>query len=222
MSDKLRTVLFDLDGTLADTAPDLAFALNSVLEEEGRTPLPLKTIRPGVSQGTRSLLKIGFGINPDHEKFEGLRQRLLTIYRNHLTRETRLFPGMAELLDQLEQRGMNWGVVTNKPAFLTNPLLDQLNLTQRAACIVSGDTTANPKPHPEPMLYACNLAGSEAVQCLFVGDSECDIRAGVNAGMKTLVALFGYLAPQDKPQDWGADGMIDHPAGVLDWITSHA
>jgi phosphoglycolate phosphatase len=222
MSSALRTVLFDLDGTLADTAPDLAFALNSVLEAEGHPILPLELIRPAVSQGTRSLLKLGFDIAPDAPSFEPLRQRLLTIYRSNLTRETRLFPGMTELLSEIERRGMNWGVVTNKPAFLTDPLLAQLNLAHRAACIVSGDTTGNAKPHPEPMLYACKQAGSSVSQCLFVGDSRCDIEAGGKAGMKTLVALFGYVPVEENLDDWNADGMISHPLAVLDWIDNHA
>lgn len=222
MSGKLRTVLFDLDGTLADTAPDLAFALNSVLKAEGHPVLPLELIRPTVSQGTRSLLKLGFDITPDAPSFEPLRQRLLTIYRSNLTRETRLFPGISELLNEIEQRGMNWGIVTNKPSFLTDPLLDQLNLTHRAACIVSGDTTANSKPHPEPMLFACKQAGSKISQCLFVGDSRCDIEAGEKAGMKTLIALFGYVPAEENLEDWGADGMISHPLAVLDWIDNHA
>jgi len=222
MHSGLRTVLFDLDGTLADTAPDLAFALNSLLEQEGREALPLAVIRPVVSLGSPGLLFLGFALRPADAGYAELRQRLLDIYAHHITRNTRLFPGMTELLSGLEARGMNWGVVTNKPAFLTDPLIDRLGLAQRAACVVSGDTTAHCKPHPAPLLYACKQAGSEAPQCLYVGDAHCDIEAGRRAGMKTLVALFGYLPAQENPADWGADGMIDHPGAVLDWIESHA
>ena len=218
MSSALRTVLFDLDGTLADTAPDLAYALNCVRGERGHPALPYTEIRLHVSHGARALVRLGFGLEPEAPDFEPLRQRLIEVYAANLTRETRLFPGMAELLAGLEARGLNWGVVTNKPRHLTDPLMAQLGLTPRAACIVSGDTTGNPKPHPEPMFHACRLAGSEAVECLYVGDAERDIRAGENAGMRTLVALFGYLGDEDRPQSWGADGMVESPLEVLNWL----
>jgi phosphoglycolate phosphatase len=214
----IRTVLFDLDGTLADTAPDLAYALNALLREQGRAPLPFEVIRPAVSHGATALVKLGFSLDPAEPLFAALRERLLSLYQQHLARETRLFPGMPELLVELERRGLHWGVVTNKPAFLTQPLMAALGLHARAACIVCGDTTANKKPHPEPMLHACRLAGSTAEQCLFVGDAERDIRAGRTAGMATLVALFGYISPEDQPQSWGADGLITEPAAVLPWL----
>jgi len=214
----LRTVLFDLDGTLADTAPDLAYALNCVLQQQGRDTLPFEQIRPVVSHGGAALISLGFGLGPGHNGYDELRAELLRIYQENLTRHTGLFPGMAELLGTLEQRGMNWGVVTNKPAWLTDPLMDQLGLSTRAACIISGDTTANRKPHPEPMLLACLQAGSTPEQCLYVGDAERDIEAGRRAGMHTAVALFGYLDEQDTPQRWGADTLIAHPLELLAWI----
>ncbi len=220
-NNSLRTVLFDLDGTLADTAPDLAFALNTVLQEQGGAPLPFEAIRPVVSHGGTALIRLGFDIEPGTAAFEPLRLRLLDIYREHLARHTRLFPGIEELLGAIEQRGMNWGVVTNKPAWLTDPLLEQIGLSARAACVVSGDTVAERKPHPAPMLHACRLAGSEAHQCLYVGDAARDIEAGKRAGMKTLVALFGYIGEDEQPASWGADGMIAHPAELLDWIMTH-
>ena len=214
----LRTVLFDLDGTLADTAPDLAYALNCVLQQQGRDALPFEKIRPVVSHGGAALISLGFGLGPGHNGYDALRAELLRIYQENLTRHTGLFPGMAELLVILEQRGMNWGVVTNKPAWLTDPLMDQLGLSTRAACIISGDTTTNRKPHPEPLLLACRLAGSEPDHCLYVGDAERDIEAGRRAGMHTAVALFGYLDEQDTPQRWGADTLIAHPQELLAWI----
>lgn len=216
----IRTVLFDLDGTLADTAPDLAHALNCLLREQERAPLPYETIRPVVSNGATALVRLGFGIDPDQPVFSALRDRLLSLYQQHLTQETRLFQGMADLLDAIEQHGMNWGVVTNKPAFLTQPLMTALGLAERAACIVSGDTTANRKPHPAPLLHACQLAGSEAAQCLYVGDAERDIRAGRAAGMTTLVALFGYIGPQDRPETWGATGLVADPIDIINWIAT--
>lgn len=215
---RLRTVLFDLDGTLLDTAPDLAYALNLTLEDYGRPVRSFEDIRPAVSHGATALIRMGFGIGPDHPDFEPARQRLLAHYREHLTRGTRPFPGMGELLDRLEALGYRWGVVTNKPAWLTEPLLEGLGLLQRAACVVSGDTVAERKPHPAPMLHACRLAGSQAGECLYVGDAERDIEAGRRAGMRTLVALFGYLAATDRPADWGADAMIAHPLEILNFI----
>src|SRR3990172_5375049 len=220
-SSRLRTILFDLDGTLADTAPDLAYALNTVLQEEARPALPLATIRPVVSHGSKALLQLGFAIGPEDSAYAALRQRLLTLYLHHIADATRLFPGMLEVLDSIEQAGMRWGVVTNKPASLTEPLLEKLGLSARAACIVSGDTLSQSKPHPAPLLHACNLAASQAHQCLFIGDAQCDIEAGQRAGMKTLVALFGYISAQDDPRRWGADGMVSSPQDIMAWISAH-
>lgn len=214
----IRTVLFDLDGTLADTAPDLAFALNTLLAEQGRSTLPYDAIRPVVSHGAAALVEHGFGIDRQDLRFPPLRERLLEIYQQHLARHTRLFPGMSSLMDALATRDINWGIVTNKPAFLTEPLLEALGIRNEAACVVSGDTTANRKPHPEPMLHACRLAGSEPAECLYVGDAARDIEAGKAAGMRTLVALFGYIGEEDQPERWGADGMIQMPADILEWL----
>lgn len=213
----IRTVLFDLDGTLADTAPDLAHVLNLLLAEEAKAALPYETIRPVVSHGATALIRLGFGNVMDTE-FERLRSRFLALYTDNLVRHTQLFPGMAELLTELQRRGLNWGVVTNKPAFLTDPLVTRLPLPSPPASVVSGDTTTNRKPHPEPMLLACTQAGSQPAQCLYVGDAERDIEAGRRAGMKTLVALFGYISKEDRPERWGADGLIRSPREVLDWL----
>ncbi len=214
----IRTVLFDLDGTLLDTAPDLADALNAVLTEQGRAPLPFEQIRPVVSHGGIALIQLGFGLDRSDPGFEPLRQRLLAIYRDNLAVKTRLFAGMEKLLDEIEQRGLNWGIVTNKPGWLTEPLLQTLGLRERASCVVSGDTLEQRKPHPAPMLHACELAGSHPQQCVYVGDAERDIEAGRNAGMYTLVALFGYIQPQDTPESWQASALIDQPAEILDWL----
>ncbi len=217
----IRTVLFDLDGTLADTAPDLAQTLNTLLAEEGRTALPYAVIRPEVSHGAAALLRLGFG-DVDAGELERLRARFLALYADNLVRHTRLFPGMEELLAELKRHGLNWGIVTNKPAFLTEPLVAQLKLAHPPACTVSGDTTNNRKPHPEPMLLACTQAGSQPSQCLYVGDAERDIEAGRRAGMKTLVALFGYISKDETPQNWGADGLIRAPRDILDWLGADA
>lgn len=218
----ITTVLFDLDGTLADTAPDLSAALNRVLLDNGREPLPFERIRPVVSNGAQALIRLGFGLAPGEDGFEPLRGQLLDAYAARLAVDTRLFPGMADLLTGLEQRGLRWGVVTNKPAFLTEPLIEQLGLTARAACIVSGDTLEQRKPHPAPLLHACQLTGSGAAQCLYIGDAERDIEAGRRAGMKTLVALFGYIESGHDPDAWGADGLVHAPLEVLEWLERHA
>ena len=217
-SHRITTVLFDLDGTLADTAPDLAFALNTVLAEEGRATLSLDRIRPHVSQGATALLRFGFAIEPQQQHFAVLLQRFLQVYQANLARQTRLFPGMAELLDRLEQNHLRWGVVTNKPAYLTDPLMRALQLDRRAACIVSGDTTPESKPHPAPMLHACALAGCTAPQCLYVGDAQRDIEAGRRAGMKTMVALFGYINDGERPETWQADAMAHQPLEIFNWL----
>lgn len=214
----IRTILFDLDGTLADTAPDLGGALNTLLVEHGKPELPYASIRPVASHGAAGLIELGFGVARDAPRFAPLRERFISLYRERLTQETRLFPGISVLLDQLAARGLNWGIVTNKPAFLTEPLIDQLGLRQDAACIISGDTTANRKPHPEPMLHASKLAGSKPEECLYVGDAERDIAAGNAAGMKTLVALFGYIGAHEDPKTWGANGLIQEPQEILNWL----
>ena len=214
----IRTVLFDLDGTLLDTAPDLAQALNEVLFENKKPALPYETIRPVVSHGGIALVKLGFEIEPSNPAFEPLKQRLLEIYRENISSLTRPFPGITELLEVLENRGISWGVVTNKPGWLTDPLLKDLELYDRAVAVVSGDTLNERKPHPAPMLHACQLAGSEPGQCVYIGDAKRDIEAGVNAGMHTLVALFGYLHECDDPQNWHADDMIRTPMDLLAWL----
>ena len=218
MARPIRAVLFDLDGTLADTAPDLAAALNQTLADEGRAPLPFERIRPCVSHGSTALVRLGFGIEPDDPKFEERRSRLLSHYANNVCRATRVFPGIPEVLAELTVRAIDWGIVTNKPAFLTDPLVHRLELIHAPVCVVSGDTTQNRKPHPEPMLHACAIAGITPGDCLYVGDAERDIQAGRDAGMHTLVALFGYLSNDDQPHRWGADGMIRHPREIIGWI----
>lgn len=215
---RTQAVLFDLDGTLADTAPDLAYALNSVLHERGHARLPFSAIRSVVSLGGKAMIQLGFSYGPSHADYETVQSRFLEIYSENIFRETALFPGMAALITTLEQREIPWGVVTNKPTWLTEPLMYALGLHTRAACIVSGDTTAHAKPHPEPLLHASRLAGVAAEHCLYIGDAERDIEAGRRAGMRTLIALFGYLSGEDQPENWGADGMIHSPAEALPWI----
>ena len=214
----IQTILFDLDGTLADTAPDPADALNQVLVDHGKQALAFEDIRPAASHGSPALIKLGFNLLPDDSGYNAIRDQLLSIYAHNIAVKTRLFPGMSELLSTITQRRMKWGVVTNKPAFLTEPLLEALAIAKHAACIVSGDTLPQRKPDPAPLIHACQLSASKVAQCIYVGDAERDIQAGRRAGMKTLVALFGYLAPHDQPETWQADGMIESPAQIMDWL----
>tara|TARA_R110002049_G_scaffold176515_3_gene343705 strand:+ start:437 stop:1117 length:681 start_codon:yes stop_codon:yes gene_type:complete len=211
-------ILFDLDGTLVDTAPDLAFALNTLLKQEGLDTLAYEVIRPVASNGSPGLLFLGFGISPDHEDYPSLQQRFIKLYQDNITRETTLFDGMEDVLFALEKAKMSWGIVTNKPAFLTEPLLDQLNLTHRAACIVSADTTPFSKPHPAPMFHACEIIKHQPEQCLYIGDAARDIEAGKNANMQTIAALYGYIANDDNPNNWQADSSINHPRDILQWL----
>jgi phosphoglycolate phosphatase len=213
-------VLFDLDGTLLDTAPDMAQALNRLRLEENLPPLPFAVIRPMVSHGAAGLLKLSFGLSPEASAFHSLKQRFLELYAAGLATQTTLFPGMAEILIELEARHLPWGVVTNKPGWLTEPLLRKLRLWKRAACVVCGDTLSKRKPDPAPLLYASRLAGIAPEHCLYLGDAERDIEAGKRAGMLTLVACFGYLHDTESPEHWGADGLIQAPENLLGWLDS--
>lgn len=214
----LRTILFDLDGTLADTAPDLAYALNHMLAEQGQDRLPLDEVRPLVSLGGRAMVEFASGIPRAAPSFEALYRRFLDLYQQNLARRTKLFPGMETVLAHIEAEQMNWGIVTNKIAVLTLPLVQALGLSDRAACVVSGDSTAKPKPHPDPLLLACEQTGSHPRQCLYVGDAPRDIAAGRRAGMHTLVALFGYIPAGEDPVQWGADGTITAPINLIQWL----
>ncbi len=214
----IRVVLFDLDGTLVDTAPDLGRSLNEMRKRRGLDPLADQVMRPQASHGARGLLRAGFGVEPGRDGYEALRQEFLEIYDRHLTLGSTLFPGMDRVLDALEARGLAWGVVTNKPARFTEPLLDHLGLLGRAVCVVSGDTCARPKPYPEPLLHACRSAGFPPGDCLYVGDAARDIQAAAAAGMPAVVALYGYIAGEERPREWGAQGYISEPARLLDYV----
>ena len=214
----MKAVLFDLDGTLADTAPDLGHALNLQRERHGLPPLPQETIRPYASHGTVGLFDIGFGLTPQDERFAPMREEYLALYTANLYLHTTLFPGMAELLAALEARNISWGVVTNKPARFTKPLLELLGLSRRAASIISGDSCPHPKPHPEPLLTAAREIGIAPQSCLYVGDAERDIEAARAAGMAALIADYGYLGAEDRPETWGAHGRINSPQDILAYL----
>lgn len=208
-------VLFDLDGTLLDTAPDMAAALNALRTMEGLEPLPFDDIRPHVSHGAARLIKIGFQCESG-ERFDTLRLRFLDLYRQDLAVGTRPFEGIDRVLDALERQGIAWGVVTNKPRWLTDPLMAALGLQERAGCIVSGDTLPERKPHPMPLLHAAKLLATDPRDCIYVGDAQRDIEAGRAAGMQTLVASFGYLSGDDDPMSWSADAILAQPSDLLE------
>lgn len=214
----LRALLLDLDGTLADTAPDLAAALNAVRVEEGYAPLSLDEIRAFVSHGAPQLVRLGFGEDLIEDEFERLRLRLLDHYSQAVCTHTTLFPGFDVVLRSLEEQGHRWGVVTNKPGWLTDPLMAALGLTGRAASIISGDTLAQRKPHPAPLLHAAEQIEVEAEACIYVGDARRDIEAGLAAGMYTVAVRWGYIPPGDSADDWDAHRVIDQPAELMELL----
>jgi phosphoglycolate phosphatase len=214
---RAAAILFDLDGTLIDTAPDMIDALNRLRAEHGREPLPFTEARAHVSHGAMRLTRIGFP-EAEGEAFERLRLRFLDLYAERLADGSSLFPGFDAMLAHFESDGLPWGVVTNKPAWLTDPLLERLKLFSRAACVVSGDTVAERKPHPLPLLHAAALARVDPARCVYVGDAERDVIAGRAAGMRTVVAAYGYLGPDDDPLTWHPDGVVERPEQILDWI----
>jgi phosphoglycolate phosphatase len=209
--------LFDLDGTLLDTAPDIAHALNRLLREQSRAELPYAQIRPHVSHGSVATVRAGF---PDAspQEFTRLQARFMDLYRERIAVDTRLFDGFERTLLALEGAAIPWGIVTNKPGWLTDPLLAALQLDRRAACVLSGDSLDVRKPHPRPLRVAAALMGLPAERCAFVGDAQRDIDAARGAGMLALGARFGYLGEDDDPESWLADGWLDTPTDLLAWF----
>ena len=215
--ESLSAVIFDLDGTLVDTAPDMVGALNELRIEHGREPLPFAQLRRCVSHGAAALVRSGFEA-PNPETFETLRQRFLTLYRARVARETRLFAGNGALLDELALLGIACGIVTNKPGWLTTPLLAALGLDRRMGCIVSGDTLAQKKPHPLPLLHCAQALRVMPARCVYVGDAKRDVIAARAAGMRAIVASYGYIDPEEQPRQWPADAWIDGPPELLSWL----
>lgn len=213
-----RGVLFDLDGTLLDTALDLVLACNTAAVEFGLSPLPLAALKPKVSHGAPAMLARLLEANQQEADFDALHERMLNLYEENIAVHTRLFAGMEAVLDEVEQRGLGWGIVTNKHRRFTDPLLQSLGLHTRTGCAVSGDTFAHSKPHPLPMLEASRMIGIEPAACVYIGDARRDIEAGQNAGMATLAALYGYVPDDDPAQDWGADALLNEPLDILAWL----
>ena len=214
----IHAVLFDLDGTFADTAPDLGYAVNLMRKARDLPPVPEEKTRPVTSSGARGLLGAGFGITPNHVDFPAMREEFLYLYEANLCRETRLFDGMAELIDALEARAVTWGIVTNKAERFALPLMKLLGYGTRSACVIGGDTTGKMKPHPEPLYAAAKSIDIAPEHCLYVGDDERDILAGRAAGMKTVAVRYGYLNGSD-PAAWGADAVVDTPLKILSCLT---
>lgn len=209
-------LLFDLDGTLADTAPDLAAALNVVLRAEGHSALPLDVVRPHVSHGAPRLVRLGFGTELRDDEFERLRTQLLDAYADALCEETKLFEGMESVLRRLESAGIPWGIVTNKPGWLTEPLVEAMGIMARVRCLVSGDTLPRRKPHPDPLLLAASQLGVDAADCVYAGDAQRDIDAGHAAGMYTVAVTWGYIPEEEEPGCWGAHRLISEPEELLE------
>lgn len=217
MATALRAVLFDLDGTLADTAPDMARTVNAMRAARSLPPVPLEAVRPFVSQGARGMIGAAFGVKPEHGEFAAMREEFLAIYAENLCVDTRLFPEMDELLDLLDDRGLAWGVVTNKFERLARSVIDGLGLGARSAVLVGGDTCERAKPFPDPLLHAASVLSLAPSTVLYVGDDERDVQAARAAGMPVLAAGYGYLGNGPAPSRWGADAVVDSPAGIARW-----
>lgn len=213
-----EAVLFDLDGTLIDSAPDLAGAANDLRQAQGMPPLPFASLRPMVGAGARGMVGVAFGAKPGDAEFEGLRDAFLARYEQRMLQQTAVFDAMQPVLQSLEAAGVRWGVVTNKASRFTEPIVDGLRLRARLAALVCGDTTPHSKPHPAPLLEAARQLGIDAAACVYVGDDARDVVAGRAAGMATLAAQWGYLGNGAGIHEWGADAVLGEPSQLLNWL----
>ena len=211
----IEAVLFDLDGTLIDSAPDLGAAADQMRTDRGLPPLPLERYRPMAGAGARGMIGVAFGLTPEDPGYNELREEFMANYERCMTTRTYAFAGIPELIAQLQQRDLAWGVVTNKIERFTLPLTGAMPLFASAGVIVGGDTTPHPKPHPAPLFEAARRLGLEPQRCLYVGDDERDIVAGLAAGMGTVAATYGYLGAQGDVSAWGAHASIDSPTELL-------
>lgn len=211
-------LLFDLDGTLIDSAPDLAGAANDLRADHGLPPLPHATLRPMVGSGARGMVGIAFGVVPGDDRFDALKDAFLARYAERLLHSTQVFEAMQPVLDMLDRSGLPWGIVTNKAMRFTAPLVDGLGLAQRAKVVIAGDSTPHAKPHPEPLLEAARRIGVAPQACAYIGDDHRDMVAGRAAGMSTLAAAWGYLGQGDPIDAWGADHVLSAPSQLLQWL----
>jgi len=214
----LSCVLFDLDGTLVDTAPDLIACLNTALTQHGFDKVASDFVKPFISYGAAAM--INKSVSTDEITQNKILETMLALYQDNIAEHSEFFPGISETLQTIESLGLKWGIVTNKRERFTKPLIDAFKLNHRASCVISGDTTANSKPHPEPMLTACKQAEVKPEECVYIGDALHDIQAGKNSKMKTLAAIYGYLKPDDIPSNWEADALIESPEQLTSWITA--
>ena len=214
----IQGVLFDLDGTLLDTAPDMAYALNAQRQRHGLPHLPFAAIRPLVGYGSKALLQLGFEIEETHAAYPDLLNEFLQLYEQHLIDATQLFPEIEQVLAYLAQINLPWGIVTNKPSKFVHHLLKKFELDKQAACVVCGDTLSTRKPHPGTILHACEQLQLSPASCLYVGDASIDVTASKSAGTQSLVALYGYIHENENPLSWPADGYIHRPSEIISWL----
>jgi len=218
MPNNTAAVFFDLDGTLVDTAPDMVGALLRLCDEEQQPHPDLKHARNVVSDGSLGLVNLAFGLEQQAQERERRIQRFLALYAKYVCEDSALFDGMDELLHAIETADIPWGIVTNKPGWLTEPLLKALALDDRIICQFSGDSLPERKPHPAPMFAAAKAANVDPARCIYLGDAERDIAAGNAAGMITLTALWGYIETSHTPAEWGADGLLESPLDAIAWL----
>ena len=218
MKASAQVLLFDLDGTLIDSAPDLAGAANDLRAVHGLPPLPHEALRPMVGTGARGMVGVAFGVFPEEPRFAELRDAFLARYAERLLEQTQVFAAMVPVLDALDAAGLRWGIVTNKAMRFTAPLVDGLGLSSRAAVVIAGDCTPHAKPHPAPLLEAARRMDVASATCVYIGDDHRDIVAGRAAGMGTLAAGWGYLGQGEPVHAWGADGVLSSPADLLQWL----
>ena len=218
----IAAVLFDLDGTLADTAPDMARTVNLMREKRGLSPVPSEKVRPHVSKGARGMICSAFDMTTEHPDYRAMRDEFLDLYKDNLCIGTQLFPGMEELLTGLESYGLRWGVVTNKAERFAHPVMEGLGLAERAAVVVGGDTCPRPKPFPDSLLFAAQKLNVTPAQTLYVGDDERDVQAARAAGMPVIVAGYGYLGDGPAPAKWGADAIVQSVPEINVWLQRRA
>ena len=215
---KINSILFDLDGTLLDTAPDLAAALNAVLVAQQHKPLPLASIRPVISEGASGLLKLGFKITDQDYRLPNLRKQFIAYYSQNICKHTQLFPDINTVIHYLQKNHLSWGIVTNKSMALTTKLINHFPLLKTAQCIIAGDTLEYSKPHPKPLLHACECISCIPENCVYIGDAKRDIEAANAAKLHSLIALYGYIPSKKEAKSWKASAMVDTPLAIIDWL----